>query len=226
MDSKDKIMSNISNRHNINLFVSGKSEALSGQRLAKVGYKSTTKTPAKFKSVCASVPYISELDIRGKIDSLIPYVKELLEQTQDKVLRNLYESAGGVLASVSDEDIGITACINYLEAESTGGRMTKEFLESWFSTNVEDNLTLVIAEKLKFDLSTDEQVAVVGKHVNGYKALVSSLAGNKVFLQPVQIAGIRKALEIASVEDDVSEKLGKKLDIMEKKEKIEDLLEL
>ena len=218
-------MSIISTRHNINPFVSGKSEALTGQRLSRIGYKSTKNNPAKYPSVCVSVPHINPADITANINSLMPYIGNMLETAQDGIIRSLFESSHGTKQSISDEDISILACIGYLESESNGGRLTKEYLELWFDSNIAENLSVVIADKLGFDMSTEAQMETITKHLNGYKGLIASLSGGKTILQPNQISACKRALEIASIDDDTSAKLTARLNNMVPK-KMEELLEV
>ena len=216
----------ISNRHTVNQFVSGKSEPMSGQRLSKVGYKTTAKQTAKFPSVCASIPFIQTQDINHNLDALIPHIRSMLENAQDGIFRSLYESSDGTLTAVSDDDLSVQACIAFLNAENQGSRLTKEFLEQWFDSQMRDNLFVVIADKLGFsDITTDVEVTV-NKHLAGYKGLISSLAGGKTILQPNQITSLTKALELCSIEDDTSSKLRVRLIAMSAKPKIEELLEL
>ena len=220
-------MSIVSNRHNVNLFVAGKSEALSGQRLAKIGYKKTKENQNPLKSVCVSVPSInmteySHMVSAGVFNSIIQCA---LENAQDGIIRSLYESSEGNLTTVSDEEISVNACINYINAENAGGRLTKEYLENWFANNISDNLSVIIADKLGFDMSTEEQLNTIGKHLNMYKGLISSLAGNKTILQPQQINACKRAIEVSSIDDDTSKKLLQKLANMSPK-KLEELLEL
>jgi len=89
-------MSNISNRHNVQAFVAGESKALSGQRLAKVGYKQTKAITDKGevapKSICVSIPMFVDQDIQDNIQALLPHIGAWLETVQDNVLRSLYEA--------------------------------------------------------------------------------------------------------------------------------------
>jgi len=219
-------MSLISNRHNVNLFISGKSAALTGQRLSKVGYKNTEKAGAKYPSICVSVPQIPDSDIQDHVSRLIPYIKDLLGNVQDNIIRSLYESSEGKLSSISDSEISVSACINYLESESTGGRLSKEYVEFWFDTNMSEALTVLIADKLGFDLSTPDQEKKVSDSVKIYKELISSLTGNKTILTPEQIKACKRAIEICEIDDDVSRKLGEKLIKMSEKKTMSELLEL
>jgi hypothetical protein len=226
-------MSNVSTAHTVSLFDAKKSQALTGQRLAKIGYKSSKQKPAKFPSVCASVPVIGSESIIGSIDSLVPYIRNYLEGVQDSILRANYESSDGQLSLVTDQDISIDSCVKFLAAESTGGRLTKEFLVSWFGDVVQESVELLVAEKLGYVGSgdegtielTEEQTVIIGKHVNAYRDLVSSLAGGKTFLQEKQIVSLKNVLSVCE-EDDTNKKLVARLDGMLVREKLEDLLEL
>lgn len=225
-------MSNVSTAHTVTLFDAKKSQALFGQRLAKVGYKSTKdketgkSIPPKYPSVCTSVPVIQESDFAPHMQALMPHIRAMLENAQDGVVRSLYESADGALTQVTDSDISVQACIGWLEAESTGGRLTKEFIEAWFKTSVYDYLVAIVAEKLGYtDTLTPEQEATIERHVAGYRGLYASLAGGKTVLQESQIRSLSKVLELVDT-DDTCEKLKARLTSMLAKPKIEELLEL
>ena len=214
-------MSNISNRHNVNAFVAGKSQPLTGQRLAKVGYKSTKKNPAKFTSICVSVPMVDPAEL--VLDRWTSHIKTLMENAQDGIIRSLYESSNGNLSSVSDDELNEAACLAFLDAESNGGRMTKEFLANWFDSNLAENLTVAIMEKLNTENLEDVRIV---KAIKAYKDMITALSGGATFYQPEQVKSLQKAIELASEDDDVSKKLTKRLDSMINREKIEDLLEL
>lgn len=214
-------MSIISNRHTVNRFVAGKSDALTGQRLSKVGYKSTKKTRAKYPSICVSVPKIQAPISSEYLTRLQPYIVTMIQTAQDGIIKSLYESSDGNLGTVSDDDISMGAVCAYLESEASGGRLTIEIINTWFDEQMKDNLFVVVADRLKFDLSTPEQESTVNKHVAGYREMFSALSGGKTFYSPAQIAGLKRALEVSSVEDDMSEKLLKRLEAMEGKKDVE-----
>lgn len=202
-------MSNISNRHTITRFVSGESKPLVTQRLAKCVYKSTTKNPAKFPSVCASLPRLTADDVMPHIPELLGHIGSMLENAQDGILRSLYESSVGLRKEITDEEISVTACIAYLSAENAGSRLSEESIGAWFDSDLSDNLTVVIADKLGFDLSTVEQESVVAKHVALHKSVLCVLAGKNVVLSPKQESGIKNMLKIAA---DTSSGIGAKVE--------------
>jgi len=224
-------MSNVSIAHTVTKFDAKKSQALTGQRLAKCRYKTTAKQVAKYPSICVSVPFIDTAVITdAEKNALMPHIRMMLETAQDGIIRSLYESSDGTLSQVTDSDLSVTACIAYLEAESEGSRLTKEFIESWFDSAVSEYVSALIVEKLGYGIGTDdvltqEQELTVSRHVNGYKGMYSALAGGKTMYQPNQINSLKRVLELVDT-DDVSTKLVARLDKMLQAPKIEDLLEL
>lgn len=219
-------MSHFPSTHLVTAFDSAKSQPLSGQRLAKIRYKTTAKQKAKFPSVCVSVPPLADYEVTDNIQALMPHILAMLHAAQDGVIRSLYEAADGNLTSVQDSDISVQACIGYLVAESEGSRLTKETIESWFDSSLAEYVTALIAEKLGYgDELSPEQEATVGKHVRGYKDMYSSLAGGKTMYQPNQIASLRKVLGLVDT-DELAGKLDARLAGMLNKPKMEELLEL
>jgi hypothetical protein len=226
--SGDSKMSHFPSTHLITEYISGKSEALTGQRLAKVKFKHTEKSPRKYPNQCVSVPFIQADDIQANIPALMDHIRAMLESAQDGIVRSLFESSDGTLTQVNDAEISIAACINYLEAESTGSRLTKELINGWFDLSVKDYLFVIIGEKLKYSMDSDltpEQDATIGKHLNGYRDLFASLAGGKTILQEKQIKSLGNVLELID-SDEIGEKLKNRLNAMLNKPKIEELLEL
>lgn len=220
-------MSNVSNVHDVVPFVAGKTNPLTGQRLAKVGYKSTAKNPARFASVAVSVPPINSDDVSSSINELMPYIVGMLEGVQDSVIRSLYEGKDGKLTQVTDSDISVQACIAYLESEAAGDRLKKEHIEAWFDRVAKENTFTLIAEKLGFtgDDLTDEQVKTVEKHVKVYRDILSMLSGGRTILTPVQIKSCRTVIEVSEDESGIGQKLLARLKAMESP-KIVDCLEL
>jgi hypothetical protein len=216
-------MSTISNRHTVVPFVAGTTKPLTEQRLAKIGYKPRGKNPAKFPSVAVSVPVLADESIKEVQDRLIPYVRTMLESTQDSVIRSMYESSEGQLTSVGDEDISLNACIAFLEAEATGSRLTAEKIKEWFTENLTDPLTVVLAEKLGFEELNDAQMETIGKHLAAYRDTFAMLSGKMVFLDSKKITSLLAAIALVSEESDITVKLTAKLTEMQQKP-VEELL--
>lgn len=227
------LITGLTGAHLVTVFDSAKSAPLTGQRLAKCRYKTTAKQAAKFPSVCVSVPYLTDAEIEPMVPALLGHIRGMLETAQDGVIRTLYEIAGGKLTGVTDSEISIAACIAWMEQESTGSRLTKEYIDSWFNSSVEDYLTVIIGQKLGFisesaegevELTT-EQEATISRHVSGYKGMYSALAGGKTSYTPNQATNLIKVLNLIDT-DPVQEKLLQRLNGMVNRPKIEELLEL
>lgn len=219
----------ISNRHTIVPFVAGKTAPLTQQRLAKVGYKTTAKNPAKFASVAVSVPFIQPADIQNNLQALLPHIGTMLENAQDGVIRSLYESSEGSLKEIADSDISVESCIAWLNAEATGDRLTKEAIGAWFDSCMQDSLYVLIAEKLGFTSDgsdpSEAQDREIRKHCKIYKDVFSMLAGGKTVLQDAQIRGCKTALSLID-SDPIASKLSARIATMEKKPVIAEMLEL
>lgn len=221
-------MSNVSNVHDIVPFIAGKTSALTDQRLAKVGYKSTTKNPARFASVAVSVPFLSDDSIKDHSETLLPYVRTMLEGVQDSVIRSLYESKDGKLSQVLDSDISVQACIAFMESEAAGDRLKKEHIESWFDRVCAENTFTLIAEKLGYsgDELTEDQVKTVQKHVKTYRDILSMLSGGRTVLTPVQIKSCRTVIEVSEDDSGIGQKLIARLNAMETPKPVAEFLEL
>lgn len=219
--------------HLVTRFDSAKSAPLGGQRLAKIRYKTTEKQAAKFPSVCVSVPFLTNEEIEPMIPQLMEHLRTLLETAQDGVIRQTYEAQDGKLSAISDSDISVAKCIEFLEQESTGSRLTKEYIDSWFTSSVEEYLTVIIGQKLGFISEsaegevelTPEQEMVISRHVAGYKGMYSALAGGKTSYSVKQAQSLIRVLELVDT-DPVQSKLLARLNGMMVKPKMEELLEL
>ena len=212
-------MSNVSTVHSVVPFKAG-DKALSGQRLAKIGYKKTKDQPNPLPSVCVSVPPLNLETVRENQEKLLPYMVQLLEDTQDKIIRSLYEGKGGNLSNVQDSEISVSACLNYLEAESAGNRLTKELIEKWFDQTLSERVTVWIGGKLGYDMDTltPEQMATMEKHTKIYREVMSSLSGGATILAQKQLNGMRGALDLVEDSaDPMVSRLTARLDTMEKK---------
>lgn len=202
----------ISNRHSIQKFISGKSTAMQGQRLAKIGYKGKDKFS---ESMFASVPVLQaalQEEIIENPSKFFGILQEVMEKAQDDVIKSLWESSGAQLQSVSDEDISIETCLAFLESSIGGGRLTKEALKDWFSSDMEVNLGVVIAEKLGKDLEDTKVIQVLA----GYKGMFMECAAPKISLKEAQIKALKEALTFSASDDGITRKLLSRFEALEK----------
>lgn len=208
-------MSNVSNVHTVQPYVSGKSIALSGQRLAKATFKTDKETGKKPESKCVSIPAVTDAEIQQHLSKLLPAFGRLLDETQDKIVR---EAISEGKTEVTTESVSIEACISFLNSEATGNRLTKEFLETWFSNEVEEVLTVAVADKMGIgDGATEQQIQQVEKTVGVYKKLIAGLSGSKSFYNKEVRESVKKALNLVP-NDSLSVRLIEKLDSMKEPE--------
>lgn len=223
-------MSNVSNRHQVNPFVASKSEPLTGQRLARVGYKKTKENPNPLPSICVSVPPVDATQITGAIlAGLMPSIVQLVEDAQDGIIRAANDSSNGTLSTVTDEMISLPAVVAFLSAKQAGERLSAESIAAWFSAKVEDNLQVLVADKLGFSDITEDNQPVIDKHVKVYGDICGMLAGkglHKNSLSESQKKTIRTCVKIAAGDSGIGAKLLAKLDELEKKVDITEALEL
>lgn len=225
-------MSNVSNIHTVVPFVAGTTKAFTDQRLIKVGYKTTkdkktgAEIPPKYPSIAISVPFLDDSSIAERTEDFLPYIKAMIETAQDGIVTSLYESRDGVLSQVSDDELNLDSVLSFLEAESLGGRLTKDAIAAWFDSQVADNLFVIVAEKLKFTEPNAEQTKTIEKHVKTYRDVMAMLAGGKTILTPSQIKGCKHAISLAGDAGEIGQKLTARIASMEKPKAVAELLEL
>lgn len=110
-------------------------KALNGQRLvrliAKSSRKEGEKNPNLQESLAVSIPPVTMEQVAEVIDQLIPHVIGMVQDAQDKIIREWRLESGR--DEISDEQISIAACIAWMNDNATGERVTKEYLADWFS---------------------------------------------------------------------------------------------
>lgn len=205
-------MSNVSSVHNIKEYVIGVTKPFTGQRLAKVTYKVDKSTGIKPESVCVSVPPISQDDVMNSFEQFIPHLLGMIERTQDNMIRVIHESKCSV---VQDDDISIARVLEFLNEESSGGRITKKDAIEWFNNTLEDPLTLALSAKLGVsEEPSKEESDKVTKLVEEFKNNISALTAGNVKYNPDVCTVLAKALSFAPVEDQMRVRFEKRLDNM------------
>lgn len=218
-------MSNVSNRHNVVPFVSGKSQPLTGQELVVCSFKQTAKMTKAGKkalpSVCVSVPALPALTAEH-FASLNDVVRDLLDGARRDIVSALYVK-NQAIGSVSDEEIGIDACIEFLNT-STGGRLTSEALGTWFDSTMVDIVTAAVIEKLCAigQMNADQEpqdrhLAIIASTVAQQREYFCALASGVTKYEPAQCEGLCKLLAQVEPDDDgaaIAARLTKRLQKM------------
>ena len=204
-------MSNTSTTHD---FVSWKSgdAALSGQRLSRIFYKSAELEKGK-KNAAVSIPPITPLDITPEImDQMKPHMMDFLMQTQDKIIRRMYENGS---KTVNDKEISIAACFAFLDEENESNRLTAEKVKEWFTASLQDSLMLAFAEKLGIgDEPTPEQEKRINQSLNVYRDKFASLSSGRASFQTNVCDSLLSALTCAHEKDVIAARFKIRLEKM------------
>ena len=224
-------MSNIDNlNHSVVAFDPKKSKPFTGQRLSKVSYKTISdKTNPlygiKRESKCVSIPLVSAEEVRNNMVALTPHIVEFLMGVQDKIVREAVDNGS---LNIAMESISIGACIGYLEENNESGRLTKESVSAWFNEQIQDNLAMVLMEKLGVsETPTANESAQVMKVIDTFRDKVSGLAGGKTSYEVKLCESLKKCLVLAPAGDVLATRFIARLDgMIEKASQSVDLIDL
>jgi len=211
-------MSLLQQTHTFVSFDSKTSTAASGQRLAKVLYK--TQRGGKIvenarKSICVSVPVLDAIS-DSQLQALVPHITAMLENAQDGVIKDRYE-AGGI--SVSDSELSVDSCIAFLDSDARGDRLTKEMIASWFYGSIAEILTVALGEKMQLsDNASEIQLKRLEQSVNVYRDKFCSLAGGRTSFSVEIASKLHKVLELGDVADAMLVRFKNRLEKMMKQE--------
>lgn len=214
-------MSNVSSFHQFRAYT-GKESALAEQRLVKVTFKTDKETGVKPDSKCVSVPQVSTFaaEIIDNWSLVEKHIFSFFEGVQNSIVRTKVEAGA---SGVTDNDIGLFACLAHLEQEQVSGRLSKAVLTEWFEDEVEPTLTMVLAEKLGVvnNAPTAQQTKVIETTVKRFEGWITAMAGAKTLLPQNAIDQVRKVLDLMSA-DSIAEKLQAKLKFMEEQNSLFD----
>ncbi len=179
------------------------SVAMPDQRLSRLIAKSDKNgkyaSEHLTQSLAVSIPKILDSAIAESINSLYPHISRMLSDVQDEIIRDIRITTGA--SGVNESDITVARCIQWMEDEGTGGRVTKEFLAKWFSESYSDAAAEFIctmnkwipadSEADEIELS-EEQMKVVEQKVAVLRDLFSGWSGGKYAPNMPQCRGMIK----------------------------------
>lgn len=181
------------------------SEALTGQRLARIIFKTDKDGMKVAESQCVSIPGIDQkyvnLEDAETIKRLIPHIVRILEDGQDTVIRAAFLAGK---TSVSDADISFNAVMTALDAVASSDRMTKDSLEKWFDATMKDNLMILVADKLGIgDMPSELETKKINQMIARYRDGISALSGGKTSHGVAFAKSIIKVMEDCAPSDDM-----------------------
>lgn len=184
-----------------------------GKRVVPLLYRAKGGKPAKRDNAYILLEHVTEEDIAEHFEELLPFFLRYVEDTQDTIAKEDHSAFGSI--NMDPAMFTIPAVLEYLDSKGKGQPITKEIIEEWYSSEMQDTLYSLLFEKLG-----DEQKATAVNEV--YKAKFVALAGNASY-----IPDDAKKLEDAMIKCGASNtRIGKKLGIKLQKmqQKDEDLL--
>lgn len=159
------------------------SKPLTDQRLVRLIAKKNNKDeyPQNLsESLCVSIPRLTvDMNDNATLSALMPHINGLLQNAQDQLIRELRIESGH--SEVGDDEINVGACIAWLDAESKGGRVTKEYLQAWFTESYSEYAAAYISDKLQWDSAnlSDEQIDVLTAKTNVLRDMYAGYASGK-----------------------------------------------
>lgn len=149
-------MSNVSNVHQFKP-LDKNSAALSGQRLIRLIAKKDKNDKYQSEnlqgSMCVSVPLVTQEQVVDVIEKLIPHVVGLVQDAQDKIVREWRIEHGR--NEIPESAFDVNACIAWLDDNATGDRVTKEYLQEWFMADYAETAKRFITQAMGGTVSDD-----------------------------------------------------------------------
>jgi hypothetical protein len=169
-------MSIISNIHTFTPLSKG-SKAFAGQRLVKLIAKGENKSPNLQESLCVSIPLITASEVAEYIDRLLPHVVGMVQDAQDKIIREYRIETGR--NELPQNVIDLDKVVVWLDENAAGDRVTSEYLSAWFKEEYAEAATQYIAHIMSLDVVNGEVPPVVEAKCNVLREMFIGWASPK-----------------------------------------------
>ena len=180
------------------------SKAADGTRMLKVLFKNTEKVKAPMPSKFISAAPIAGSELQEVLQNprFAPHALSILHNAQMELVRaRLLAEGEGCM--IDDSDYSVAKCLDYLDEEAKGNRLSKESITAWFQSDVADMLTVAIADKLGLpDTPSDVESSKVAAMVADYSSKFAGLAGSKTVYSPEIAQKLVRALEVAGADSE------------------------
>lgn len=204
-------MSNLSSNHDFIPYDAKTTKPHSGQRLARIMYKTDKATGKKPQSYCASIPQLHALT-PPQMHALRDVIQEYCLSVQDAICKQRYEEGA---ISVSDEELSFDAIMEYVAEVQKGARITGEAVKEWFTENLSESLAVAFADKLGIsDTPTDADSKKLEQLCAGYRDNFAKLASGKTQFPASKATLMIKALSFASSDDSLAARFRVRLEKM------------
>jgi hypothetical protein len=169
-------MSVISNIHTFTK-LDKNSKPMTGQRLVRLIAKGENKSPNLAESMCVSIPLVSSNDVADVIDRLLPHVVGLVQDAQDKMIREYRIETGR--NELPQDVIGLSEVVVWLDANAAGDRVSSEYLGEWFKEEYADAAHQYIAHVMGLALVNGEVPPIVEVKCNVLREMFTGWSSPK-----------------------------------------------
>lgn len=167
-----------------------------GQRLVRLIAKGT-KNANLTESLAVSVPRVTQDQVADAIDRLLPHIVGLVQDTQDKIIREWRIEFGR--EAIPDGVFSVDECIAYLDATAAGDRVSSEYLQEWFADEYREVALGYISNAMSISYGPDNIPEVLEQK---YNILRDMFAG---FSSPKYSPNIPKLKAMIKFSESVSE---------------------
>ena len=179
--------------------------ASEGKRIAKVLYKAPkVGEKAAGENSYLELAMISPEALKQPemLASFAPHFISYIESIQDVMVRKLHKNG---VSRMSVSSFNLDAILEHLEEEGTSGRLSKEVIESWFVSEVEESLFSAFADKLGVvgDNVSEEQAEKLLLVCSAYKKKFVSVSSGRSRIPDSEIESLEKALQISGAKDSI-----------------------
>ncbi len=157
-----------------------------GTRIVKCSYqvnKNTGKKAGDNSYVRIPTKHLTEQVVIAEIAKLAPYVLGYLQEQENKMIKADHKKGS---MRVYTEYLDLDKIIAALEESEQGARITKDQIEAWFTTEMEEMLAMLVSDKMGISASDAidaEQEAKLLDILYAYKVKFTELTSTKAILK-------------------------------------------
>ena len=169
-------MSIVSNVHSF-VKLTKDAKPMMGQRLVRLIAKGENKHANLAESLAVSIPRVDQEQVIAVIDRLIPHVVGMVQDAQDKIVREWRIEHGR--DEIPESVFSVDECVAWLDANAAGDRVSAEYLTEWFGEEYMSAAQHYISEALGVDIVNGEVPEVVQQKCNVLREMFTGFASPK-----------------------------------------------
>lgn len=164
-------------------------------RLARIIRKNSARDANGLPSQGCFVPALECADDYYADVVINAAIVNFLQDTQDKMIRKIADSGRNI---ITDSDLDPVAMRAFLEeTDDSIGRLSKDKIVAWFTTEVQDSLMLAFADRLGIgDTPTPEQQTKLEQTLAGYRDCFAQMASKNPTVEERVGVNLLKALDM------------------------------